>query len=139
MTKAKFRNPFAAMKAEELDNETILEWFTLPRPFDKAFLGKHEIVTGGRGCGKTILLKYLAAAYKQSHEVTEPIVEGSSLPIAVYCDLRDFSQEFNDANQFKLIPTRAVIGYYSLFLLRELALTFDKCLSDGLRDRSVLS
>lgn len=130
MPNDRLANPFAAVKAEELDDETILQWFEWPGAIGRVPIQRHQVLYGGRGSGKTMCLKYMSHAVqrlRRGRGDTPP-----ALPVATYCDLRNLEAEFVDPSRLADFEWRSFVGYVSLYLLRELALTFDQCLSDGL-------
>jgi len=122
----RFDNPFAAVKAEELDDDTIAQWFEWPGAFGNTSYHRHELLVGGRGSGKTIFLKFL------SHRVQR--LANLNLPVAVYCDLRTLQDEFVDPAPLGQTHWRDFVAYVSLFLIREASAVFQQCVEDGLLD-----
>jgi hypothetical protein len=123
-------NPFVPLKADDLSPEDIKDWFERHGAISPALTKRHEVFIGGRGSGKTILLRYLSYSVQRILENAMP-ADGVRLPFGIYCDLRNLIHEIDGRIERSRFAVQGFTAYLVLFVLRHVVDLLLSAQADG--------
>lgn len=121
-----FRNPFEESNARVMERDDVLNYYCDPhrlldRESANLFREKNLFLEGGRGCGKTMLLRYLSYEIQRldADRNKRPLLEQLDLNGAIAFYIRfdnSLLKSFNDLDVKEAVRNRLFIHYFELIV-----------------------